>query len=107
MDSQLLNEESGPHVCKWADFARWQITCEDGQKLNVPYSSVLKELSSSELEHVDVIPARSDYAPQVLSAAISFSDDFREGLSKAICCAGYHNYCPPIMRALIEVRKKH
>ena len=79
----------------------------DGQKLNDAYSTVLKELSSSEQEYVDVTPARSGYAPQVLSAAISFADDVGEGLTKAICYADPDNYCPPITGALIEVLKQH
>ena len=76
----------------------------DGQKLNEAYSTVLKELSSSEREQSDVLPTRSGYAPAVLAAAISFADDVAEGLSKAIHYAGTNNYCPPITGALIETQ---
>lgn len=63
---------------------------------------VTSKLATSERKILQTTPSPSGFAPAVLNAAMKFSQDYDRGLIRAVDYAGSHNYCPPIVGAIIR-----
>lgn len=83
--------------------------CLDGEDLDTAHRLVINELSHDEQKRLELDGDASGYAPRVLKTGIKYAVFEETGISQSIEYAGFNNYSPPVVGAIVNVRtqKRH